>query len=333
MPIAVTGVIAMDHLMAFPGRFPERPVAGRPHVASLAFLAERITTRRGGAAADIAFGLGRIGLAPVLVGAVGGDFADYQVWLKQHGVDIESVLVVPGERTAQYVCTTDAELNRITSYHPGASRAAYTISLRSVAARTGGLDLVMISANDPAAMHRHTEECRALGVPFAADPARQLAGMARKDVKCLIGGASWLFTDEYESTMIKESTGWTTAHVLDQVRTWVTTLGAAGVRIERAGHEPCLVPAVESVTESVAQSVTGSVGARHALRAGLLAGIARGAPPEGAAQLGCALASFALESAGPQEYPMDVRALLTRIRVAYGHRAAAAVRPVLADAS
>ncbi|MEU5996846.1 carbohydrate kinase family protein [Streptomyces sp. NPDC047197] len=327
MPIAITGVIAMDHLMTFPGRFPERLVGDRPHVASLAFLASRLEMRRGGAAANVAFGLGRLGLDPVLVGAVGSDFADYQVWLKQHGVDTESVLVVPGEHTARHVCTTDLEGERVSTFRPGALWASSTLSLRSVAASTGGLGLVVVEPGDPAAMLRHTEECRALGLPFVAHPSWQIEGMGRADIKHLISGTSCLITNEGESERLREATGWSGPRVLERVGAWVTTLGAAGARIERPGREPCLVPALGSVT------VAEPSGAGDAFRAGLVAGAIQGAPPERAAQLGCALASFALETTGTQEYAMDVRRLLDRVREAYGHTAAAAIRRLLTYAA
>ncbi|MEV6753106.1 PfkB family carbohydrate kinase [Streptomyces sp. NPDC051214] len=336
MPIAVTGVIAMDHLMTFPGCFPEgpgsrkfreKPGSRRPHVASLAFLAERLQIRRGGAAADVAFGLGILGLDPVLVGAVGPDFADYQVWLKQHGVDTESVLVVPGEHTARYVCATDAEGERISTFRPGAMRDSATVSLCRVAERTGGIGLVVVEPGDPAAMLRHTAECRAMGLPFVAHPAWQISGMGRTELKYCVSGASCLVTDEGEAARLRERTGWSGPHILERVGAWVTTLGAAGVRIERAGREPSLVSGIGSVT------VAEPSGAGAALRAGLVAGAVQGAPVERAAQLGCALASFALEASGTQEYALDVRRLLNRVREAYGQTAAAAIRGLLTYAA
>jgi adenosine kinase len=312
----------MDHLMAFPGRFAEQLVADRLHSVSLSFLSDRLEIRRGGVAANIAYGLGRLGMSPVLVGAAGADFSDYQVWLKQHGVDTDSVLVVPGEHTARFVCTTDADHNQIATFHAGAMRAAYTIALRDVLARVGELGLVVVSPNDPAAMLRHTEECRSAGLPFVADPSQQLARMDRADVRFLLGQARWLFTNEYEAALLQECTGWGAASVLERVGTWVTTLGASGVRLERAGHRPVVVPAVPDVP------VADPTGAGDALRAGMLAALALGVPAEAAARLGCALASFALESIGTQTYAPRARAVAGRVREVYGDRALAELAPV-----
>ncbi|MEV7194259.1 carbohydrate kinase family protein [Streptomyces sp. NPDC093510] len=327
MRIAVTGSIATDHLMHFPGRFADQLLPDRLHALSLSFLVDRLEIRRGGVAANIAYGMGRLGLSPTLVGAVGTDSADYQIWLKQHGVDVDSVLVVPGEPTARFVCTTDVDHHRIGAFYPGATRAACTISLQGVVERVGGIDLVMISPNDPAAMLRHTEECRLSGLPFAADPSRQIADMNRQDVQFLLDGARYLFTDERQAALLQESTGWSALRILERVGVWFTTLGAAGVLVERAGQEPFVVPAIPDV------SVVEPTGARDALRAGVLAALARGASLRGAAQLGCALASLALESAGTQGYAPDARSLAGRVRGAYGEETVAATVPVLAGMS
>ncbi|MEG3626647.1 carbohydrate kinase family protein [Streptomyces poriticola] len=321
--IAVTGSIAVDHLLTFPGRFTEQLVPDRLDRISLSFLCDRLETRRGGVAANIALGLGRLGLSPLLVGAVGSDFADYQVWLKQNGVDTDSVLVVPGGHTARFVCTTDADQNQIGAFHPGAMGAACTISLREVRRRAGRLDLVMVSPNDPAAMLRHTEECRATGLPFVADPSQQIARMGAADVRYLLAEARWLFTNAYESSLLRECTGWTARRILDRVGTWVTTRGADGVLIERSGEEPLVVPAVPDAT------AVEPTGAGDALRAGMLAGLVRGVPVVAAARLGCALASFALEAVGTQEYAVSARSLAARVRDAYGERAPAELAPVL----
>jgi adenosine kinase len=313
----------MDHLMSFPGRFTEQLVPDQLHNLSLSFLSDRLEIRRGGVAANIAYGLGRLGAAPVLVGAAGADFADYQVWLKQHGVDTDSVLVVPGEHTARFVCTTDADHNQIATFHAGAMRAAYTIALRDVRERVGVLDLVVVSPNDPAAMLRHTGDCRGGGLPFVADPSQQIVRMGREDVRSLLAGARLLFTNAYESALLRECTGWTTGEVLERVGIWVTTLGADGVRLERAGHEPVVVPGVPEV------AVADPTGAGDALRAGLLAALTQGVPLASAARLGCVLASFALESVGTQTYAPSARAVATRLREVYGDRTARELAPML----
>ncbi|MDF2708873.1 MAG: carbohydrate kinase family protein, partial [Nonomuraea muscovyensis] len=168
MRIAVTGSIATDQLMTFPGSFGDQLLAEQLDRVSLSFLVDDLQIRRGGCAANISFGMGCLGLAPILVGAVGDDFADYRSWLERHGVDCASVHVSQTHHTARFLCTTDEHHNQIASFYTGAMAEARLIELQPVADRVGGLDLVLISPNDPDAMLRHTDECRQRGIPFAA---------------------------------------------------------------------------------------------------------------------------------------------------------------------
>src|SRR5256885_1627706 len=175
MKIAVTGSIATDHLMHFPGRFAEQLLPDQLHKVSLSFLVDDLIVRPGGIGANIAFGMGQLGLSPALVGAVGADFADQRSWLERHGVDTSSVHVSEVAHTARFVCTTDNDNCQVASFYAGAMAEARNIELVPVADRLAGLDLVIISPNDPVAMLRHTEESRDRGYPFAADPSQQLA--------------------------------------------------------------------------------------------------------------------------------------------------------------
>ncbi|HET6213540.1 MAG TPA: PfkB family carbohydrate kinase, partial [Micromonosporaceae bacterium] len=171
MKIAVTGSIATDHLMHFPGRFAHQLLPEQLHKVSLSFLVDDLVVRRGGIAANIAFGMAQLGLRPILLGAVGADFADYRSWLERHGVDCESVHVSDVAHTARFVCTTDEDMCQIASFYAGAMSEARNIELEPVAERLGGIDLVLVCANDPEAMVRHTAECRTRNLPFAADPS------------------------------------------------------------------------------------------------------------------------------------------------------------------
>jgi adenosine kinase len=156
MKIAVTGSIATDHLMHFPGKFADQLIADQLHKVSLSFLVDDLVVRRGGVAPNIAFGMAKLGLRPILVGAVGADFADYRSWLERHGVDCDSVHISDVAHTARFVCTTDDDLNQIASFYAGAMSEARNIELAPVNERAGGLDLVLVGANDPAAMIRHS---------------------------------------------------------------------------------------------------------------------------------------------------------------------------------
>ncbi|UUN27433.1 PfkB family carbohydrate kinase [Streptomyces sp. FIT100] len=324
MRIAVTGSIATDHLMVFPGRFAEQLVPDRLAAVSLSFLVDSLDVRPGGAGANAAYGLALLRYRPALVGAVGADFREHGDRLAALGVDTGSVHVSATRRTARYLCTTDGDRHRIASFHPGAMSEAAGIGLAETARRLGGLDLVLVGADDPGAMVRHTEECRAAGLPFAAGPSRQLALLERDAVRRLVDGAALLFTNARESALLLRRTGWSRAEVLRRTGTWITTLGADGCRLERAGEPPVGIAAVPP------QRLVDPTGAGDAFRAGFLAGLAAGLAPVRCAQTGSALASFTRGAAGGQEYACDPERLVAAVQVAYGPRAAAEIAHALA---
>src|SRR6201991_4415692 len=323
MKIAVTGSIATDHLMHFPGRFAEQLIADQLHKVSLSFLVDDLVVRRGGVASNIAFGMGQLGLHPILVGAVGVDFADYRSWLERHGVDCESVHVSEAAHTARFVCTTDDDLNQIASFYTGAMSEARNIELGPVNARAGGLDLVLIGANDPQAMIRPSEECRARGFKFAADPSQQLARMDGSDVLTLISGADYLLTNEYERSLLETKAGLTGDQVLDQVKIRVTTLGKDGVEITGRDMERIHVPVVPNVIPA------DPTGVGDGFRAGFLTAISWGVGLERAAQVGSLVAALVLETVGPKEYEIEPDDFAKRLADSCGDAAAAEIKTFL----
>ncbi|MGP2442789.1 carbohydrate kinase family protein [Streptomyces sp. JW3] len=316
MKIAVTGSIAEDHLMVYPGRFTEQFIAGSIDKVSLSFLVDELEIRPGGTAANIAHGLGLLGLRPLLVGAVGDGFEQYRARLERRGVDTASVRVSDRLHTARFVCTTDSDHNQIGSFYTGAMSEARDIDLRPVRDRAGGLDLVVVSPNDPEAMLRHTRQCVELDVPFVADPSQQLARLDRDQVRALLTGPRYLFTNEYESVLIQERTGWTEQQILGRVGSWVITRGAEGAVVQQAGLRPVTVKSVPPAGPAE------PTGAGDAFRVGFLAAVAWGLSHRRAAQLGSAVATAVLEATGSQPSSLSGHGLLARVRDAYGISAA-----------
>ncbi|HZI97556.1 MAG TPA: carbohydrate kinase family protein [Actinomycetales bacterium] len=320
MRLAITGSIATDHLMTFPGRFADSLVVEQLDKISLSFLVEDLQVRRGGIAANIAFGLANLGLRPVLVGAVGQDFVDYRSWLERHGVDTSHVLVSELAHTARFVCTTDADHAQIASFYAGAMSEARDIELGPIAAQPGGLDLVVISPNDPEAMLRHTEECRSRGLAFVADPSQQLAWMDGDQIRQLVDGAAYLFTNAYEAALIEQKTGWSHDDVMARVGVRVTTLGREGAKVETVEGE------VARVTTPAETRRADPTGVGDAFRAGYLAGLSWGVGPQRCAELGSMLATYVVETVGTQEYELGATRFLQRFAEAYGADAADEVR-------
>jgi len=319
--IAVSGSIATDHLMTFPGRFGDQFVADQMDRVSLSFLVDDLQIRRGGVAANICFGMACLGLRPILVGAVGHDFADYRSWLERHGVDCDSVHVSELHHTARFLCTTDRDHNQIASFYAGAMSESREIELGPIAERVGGLDLVVIGPSDPEAMLRHTDECRQRGIPFAADCSQQLARMEGPEIRRLIEGAAYLFSNDYEKALIEQKTGWSDEEVLDRVGVRVTTLGPKGARIDIKGEPSVHVPPAPE------RRKVDPTGVGDAFRAGFLAGLSWGLPLERCAQIGNLTATHVLEHVGGQEYELSQKEFLERFTEAYGAEAAAEVAP------
>jgi len=311
--IAVTGSIATDHLMTFPGKFTDSLVADQLDRVSLSFLVDELEIRRGGVAPNIAFGLAKLGLTPILVGAVGRDFDnDYRSWLERHGVDTTSVHVSELRHTARFIATTDTAQNQLASFYAGAMVEARFIELAPIVRRAGRLDLVVVSANDPEAMIRHTEEARSLDLPFMADPGQQLARMEGPEIRQLVDDAAYLVTNDYERTLLERKTGWSADDVLARVEIRITTLGAKGCLIESRDGLRIEVPAAP---ERRREDPTG-VG--DGFRAGFLAGRAWGLELDEAAMVGSMLATYVLEHIGTQEYRVDPTDLVTRLRQVFG---------------
>ncbi|MCX3062907.1 carbohydrate kinase family protein [Streptomyces beihaiensis] len=312
MRIAVTGSIATDHLMTFPGRIADQLLADRLDHVSLSFLVDTLDIRDGGVAANIAYGLARLGHRPLLVGAAGADFAPYGQRLSALGVDISAVHISRTRHTARFLCTTDPDGNQIASFYPGAMTEAAGIDVAAAVRRGGGADLVVIGADDPEAMLRHTRGCRTEGMRFAADPAQQLARLDNAQIRELVEGADHLFTNQYERALLLTKTGWTTEEVLGRVRVWVTTFGAKGSRVERA-DEPAL-----SITAVPTIEAADPTGVGDAFRAGYLAALATGDDAARCAQTGSALAAHALTCVGTQTYTTNPAHLSALTNAAYG---------------
>jgi adenosine kinase len=313
MRIAVTGSIATDHLMTFPGRFAEQLLADKLDKVSVSFLVDGLEIRRGGVAANVAFGLGCLGQHPLLVGSVGRDFVEYRAWLDAHGVDTSGVRESAKLHTARFVCTTDTDLNQIASFYPGAMNEDASIDLTGLA---GEIDLVVIGAGNPAAMLSFTRQCLARQIPFASDTSQQVVSLDGEQIRELVTGAAYLFSNDYEASLIEHKTGWSDAELTAQVGVRVTTLGADGARVDITGQDPVLVGPVKDVTPF------DPTGTGDAFRAGFLAAVSFGLGWERATQLGNLLAVHALEATGPQEYKLNMAELASRCATSYGQAAA-----------
>ena len=291
MKIVVTGSIAFDYLMSFPGRFTEHFLPEHMQRVSLSFLVDTMDKRRGGCAPNIAYTLALLGERPLLMATAGEDFGEYRQWLDAAGIDTSHVRQIDGKFCASFFCSTDEANNQIASFYTGAMADAGQLSFRSV--RDCGL--AIISPNDPGAMVQYAEECRTLDIRYIFDPGQQCARMSGDELRDGVQGATILIVNDYELELLRQKTGLTEADLIAQTETLVVTRGEHGSSvITRTGRTE--VPAVKP------HRIVDPTGVGDAYRGGLMKGIAMGLPASAAARLGSVAATYALEHLGGQSH-------------------------------
>jgi adenosine kinase len=291
MSTVITGSIAFDYLMSFPGKFTEHFLPEHMQRVSLSFLVDTMDKRRGGCAPNIAYTLALLGERPRLMATAGQDFGDYRRWLEAAGVDTSLVKQVEDKFTASFFCSTDSESNQIASFYTGAMANAGELSFRTVE----GCKMVIISPNDPAAMVQYAEECRTIGIPYIWDPGQQCARMNGDELLAGLQGSTMVICNDYEFELIRQKTGLDEDGVFAHTGALIVTRGEKGSTV-RYGTREVAVPAVPPHT------VVDPTGVGDAFRGGLLKGIAMGADLEIGCRLGSMAATYALEHLGGQSH-------------------------------
>ncbi|OFW10979.1 MAG: ribokinase [Acidobacteria bacterium RIFCSPLOWO2_02_FULL_67_36] len=307
MNIVVTGSIAYDYLMSFPGRFTEHFLPEHMARVSLSFLVDSMDKRRGGCAPNIAYTLALLGERPRLMATAGQDFGDYRRWLEAAGVDTSLVREVEGKFTASFFCSTDVENNQIASFYTGAMANAGELSFRTVE----DCGLAIISPNDPSAMLQYAEECRALGVPYIWDPGQQCARMSGEELKEGLTGAAIVICNDYEFELIRQKTGLDEAAILADCQALVVTRGENGcsiIDVEGQVDIPAVPP----------HRILDPTGVGDAFRGGFMKGMARGADYAVCARMGSVAATYALEHLGGQSHAYTWEEFRDRYEASFG---------------
>jgi adenosine kinase len=296
MNIVVTGSIAFDYLMSFPGKFTEHFLPEHMSRVSLSFLVDTMDKRRGGCAPNIAYTLALLGERPYLMATAGQDFKDYGEWLQAAGVDTSLVRRVPDKFTASFFCSTDTENNQIASFYLGAMGNASELSFRTI----DHPGLVIIAPNEPGAMVQYAQECRTLGIPFIFDPGQQCARMSGDELREGITGAHLVISNDYEFELIRQKTGMGEDDVLEQARTLVITRGEEGCSLYEKGSRV-------DVSAIAPHRIIDPTGVGDAFRGGFMKGMAAGKPYKECAQLGSVAATYALEHLGGQSHAYTMK--------------------------
>jgi adenosine kinase len=304
MDILLTGSVAYDYLMTFPGLFAEQILPERVASISLSFLVDSMSRVRGGIAPNIAYTMALLGEKPRVMATVGDDFEDYRKWLESKGVDTSLMQVVPGEFTASYFATTDRSSAQIASFYPGAMGHASTQSLKNLAKRP---DLVVVSPSAPDAMMKFPAECRELGIEYLYDPSQQVLRLEGSELSRDMEGAKFLFCNDYEFGLISKKTGRDLKQILQHVKVLVITRGKDGANLYTDGQE-VFIPTVPE------RAIVDPTGVGDAFRGGFLAGYSHGWDWKLCGEVGSLAAVYCLECRGPQKHTFTPTEFIERFR-------------------
>ena len=305
MNVVLTGSIAFDYLMKFPGYFRDHILPDRLESLSLSFLVESMVRQRGGIAPNIAYTMALFGEHPRLFATAGEDFEEFRLWLESKGVDASQVRIIPGEYTASFFANTDRANSQIASFYPGAMAYAGDLSLDEL---TGDRpDLVMISPNDPKAMSRYVVECQEMGIPYLYDPSQQIPRLSDEELLRGLDGAQALFVNHYELCLIQNRTKLSFESILSKPQFSVVTYGEQGSIVHHADKQYS-IPVVPP------QQIIDPTGVGDAFRGGFLTGFVHGIDLESCGQMGSLAAAYCLEQQGPQSHNFTSKAFVTRFR-------------------
>jgi adenosine kinase len=309
MSIVITGSVAYDYLMSFPGRFSEHILPEQIHQVSLSFLVDTMHKRQGGVAPNIAYNLALLGERPMVMATVGQDFGEYRAWLEAAGVDTSAMVEIEDEFTSSFFVNTDLDNNQIASFYIGAMGKADTLSFRDLDSDT--IEIAIISPNAPAAMVKYARECQELEIPYIYDPSQQIIRLSGEELLEGTRGARMLIVNEYEFGMIRNKTELSQEELLALPEITIITQGEEGSTIY-LGDQTLNIPTVP------AAPLVEPTGVGDAYRAGIIKGMLHGLTWETTGRIAALAATYVLEQQGTQNHSYSLEAFSARFQQAFG---------------
>ncbi len=307
MMITVTGSLAYDTIMDFPGKFGDHIMPDKIHQINLSFLVNTLNKQKGGTAGNIAYNLGLLKTPVSIVGAVGNDFSQYGKFLEQSGVDISKIKIIPDESTSSAFIMTDQSDNQITAFYPGAMKDNSSLLI------DGTSEMVVISPNDPAAMTAFTNQCQEKGIKYMMDPGMQLPRLQKEDLEMMIKGAEILIGNDYEVELLMSKLKWQMANLLENAKIVITTLGEKGSVIQTKDQ-------TIEVRAAKPKQVVDPTGAGDAYRAGFLAGLSKNFDLKICGQMGAIASCYAVENYGTTSHRFTVQEFSDRYKENFGEQ-------------
>lgn len=308
MSIYISGSVAFDRIMTFPGQFSDHILPDKLHILNVCFLVDGLTEKFGGTAGNVAYTLSLLGKKPTVIATSGRDFGPYEKHMRKHGLPLDGIRTIDEELTAGAYITTDKKDNQITGFNPGAMKHSADFKVDSVRVQD---TWAICSPGNMDDMLGLPERYKKIGVPYIFDPGQQITAIDGKDMTKAITGAAVLIANDYEMEMIRKNTGLTMAEVRERAETVIVTLGEKGSVIYSDDGEA-------EVPSAPAKSVLDPTGAGDAYRAGLLYGLTEGMDMETSCRIGAVCAAYCVEQHGTQEHSFDLAACKERYGKAFG---------------
>jgi adenosine kinase len=305
--VAVTGSVAFDTIMVFPGRFGEHILPDKTHLINVSFLVDRLEKRRGGTAANIAYTMALHGEHPLLCAAVGSDFGDYDDALRSAGVDTDAALRCNDIPTASAFITTDLDDNQITAFYPGAMARGGDVDLR---VHADVVDTVIVAPDAPDGMALHIAQAREMGARLVFVPAQQIPSLPEQTLRAGLEAAWMVVGNDYELELIRSRTGVSAEDLRRRGALVAVTRGDEGSEL----HAP---DGVVRIPVAVPAAVVDPTGAGDAYVAGLLAALRRGLPLAEAGRVAALSATYVVEQQGTQSHRFDGESFAERYRTAF----------------
>ncbi len=303
MKIIVSGSLAYDRIMDFPGHFADHILPEKIHVLNVCFQVNGMKVKFGGTAGNIAYALALMGEKPIICATIGHDYHGYFDWLAKTGISTKNIKIIKEETTAGAYITTDQADNQITGFNPGAMKYAADLDLSDCRPED---TFFIVAPGNLEDMKNHPRLCKDMGIAYIFDPGQSLPVWEGSELAEAIEGCKILICNDYELDLITSKTGLKKEDLLKKAGTVITTLGEFGSQVCTLDRE-IHIPAVKI------EKAADPTGAGDAYRGGLISGLVRGKNMEEAATLGSVCASFAVESYGTQEYSFSPEAFAARL--------------------
>jgi adenosine kinase len=298
MKILVSGSLAYDKIMNFPGYFKDHILPEKIHLLNVAFVVEGLRESFGGTAGNIAYSLALLQEKPVVFACAGNDFEGYQAWLSEYNIDLSAVKIIAEEKTTFVNIMTDTADNQIAAVYPGAMKYACDAEVPKV-------DFAIIAPGNVKDMQRLPKVFRDKNIPFIFDPGQQIGTLSGEDLRNGIKGAKVFMSNDYELSLALKKTGWSEADILQHAEIIVTTMGEKGSQIKTADIGHSILPAKP-------KDASDPTGAGDAYRAGFIKGLVSGWPLDMAGRFASTVAAYTVEAHGTQTHRFSLNDVAQR---------------------